>query len=316
MKHQACCALLVLTTTLTGQSTGLTLSALTPLQAVITDGAVSNTAMCPVGQLPSYWGFGASLPGTSLAQAAVNWHHYHWNNGAVVRLEHVLWNPGAVPTVTASTGPHEFLVELTATAPVSADIRITRIDELAPGVGAPTVQLDYDNDGTIDVASVSTAQPLQLIRPYGPQSFQVRVIVATSLSGAEYAGTRLWLVATPHNDLTITEVVATCRPLQPSPPPFVQPSFLGRGITLTLGYYPNDLPLVVVGFSPQPALLGSQGVLPCLLLPAPQIVLFEPTGILEVPLPASLRPLTFYAQGVIWTNGELVTTEGYAVVAF
>jgi hypothetical protein len=310
---QACSTLLVLATTLAAQSVGVSLSALTPLQTAVANGAAVNTATWPAGPLTTYHSFGASLPGPSTPQATVFWSFGGWNNYAFVDLLHTLRNPGAVPTVTATTGPHEFLAELTATAPVSADIRISRVDDLVAGAVSPTVQLDYDNDGTIDVASVPTGTPLLMTRQYGPQPFRVRIIVNASLGGVEYAATELLLVATPHNDLTITEVVAPCRPTQPFPPS-VQPSFSGRGVTLAAATYAAELGLIVVGFSPQPALLGSWSGVPCILLPSPDIVLFTP-GV-DVPLPASLRPLTFFAQGVMWTPNGLLTTEGFAVTAF
>ncbi|HEX6813485.1 MAG TPA: hypothetical protein VF384_17835 [Planctomycetota bacterium] len=313
MKLFQACTLLVLATTLSAQSVGVSLSALTPLQTVVANGAAINTATWPAGPLTSYHSFGATLPGPSAPQATVFWSFLGWNNHAFVELLHSLANPGAVPTVTATTGSHEFLAELTATAPVSADIRISRVDHVVAGAVSPTVQLDYDNDGTIDVASVSTASPLLLTRQYGPQPFRVRIVVNASLSGVEHTSTHLTLEATPHNDLTITEVIAPCFATGPFPPS-VQPSFFGRGVTLVAAQYAGTLGLVVVGFSPQPALLGSSSGLPCILLPSPDIVLV--TSGLEVPLPASLRPLTFFAQGVTWTPNGLLTNEGFAVTAF
>ena len=38
---------------------------------------------------------------------------------------------------------------------------------------------------------------LQLVRQYGPQSLQVRILVAANLAGAEYATTQIYFVATP-----------------------------------------------------------------------------------------------------------------------
>ena len=67
---------------------------------------------------------------------------------------------------------------------------------------------------------------------------------------------------------------------------------------------------------PQPVLVGVMSSLPCILVPAPHLVMFEPSGLLNVPLPAALRPLTFYAQGVTLSGSGLIPTEGYAITAF
>lgn len=48
----------------------------------------------------------------------------------------------------------------------------------------------------------------------------------------------------------------------------------------------------------------------------PDSVLFEPSGWLDLPLPAAVRPLTLYAQCVLLENGALVVGEGYTVTAF
>jgi hypothetical protein len=311
---RTCCSLLLLAAPLAAQSVGVSLSAWTPLTATITDGVAISTNTWPAGPLGIYGSFKTSLPSTAgLVQATATWTDSAWDNGAFAQLEHVISNPGSLPTISASVGPHEFLVELTATAPVTADIKFLRWDQLWPGVGSPGVQLDYDNDGTIDVSSVSTLTPPELTRQYGPQPFCVRIIVNAALQGAPLAATTLRLIATPQNDLAITEIVAKCNPVAPSPPPFVQPSFVGQGITVSLA----GLGVMVFGASPQPVLLGILSGVPCILVPSPDIVLFEPWGPLNVPLPASLRPLTFYAQGVeLSSTSSLIPTEGYAITAF
>jgi hypothetical protein len=316
MKLRHFCIPLLTCTPLAAQSVGVSLSALTPLTAVITDGVVSGSATFPAGPMAMSGAFEAYLPSMTIAGAGISWQSYADNAAAVARLEHYVWNPSGAPAISGRTGPNEFLVEWSATAPVSADLRILRQDGLSPGVGAPTVQLDFDNDGTIDVASVPITIPLQLTRQFGPQPLVVRVILDVSLNGGQHAATSVWFFATPHNDLTITEVIANCRPLAPPPPPFLQPSFVGRGVMLGVAHDITELGVIVVGTSPQPALLGLQGALPCILLPTPEIVLYHPTGWFDLPLPASLRPITFYTQGVIWSNGGLITTEGYAVTAF
>lgn len=52
------------------------------------------------------------------------------------------------------------------------------------------------------------------------------------------------------------------------------------------------------------------------MLPAPDIVLLDPTpSDYHVALPASVRPLTFHAQGVVITSA-LLPTDAMTVAAF
>jgi len=55
--------------------------------------------------------------------------------------------------------------------------------------------------------------------------------------------------------------------------------------------------------------------LPCILLPTPDILLFEPSGQFHLPLPAIVRPLTFFAQGVTVSQLGLLSTDGFVVSA-
>jgi hypothetical protein len=91
--------------------------------------------------------------------------------------------------------------------------------------------------------------------------------------------------------------------------------FADRGVVVS-----GDPGFVVIGLSTQPLLLGPAPLpasIPwaCLLMPAPDIVLFVPNG-LHVPLPASLRPVQFHVQTVYVSSGfSLWTSDGYTVTA-
>lgn len=313
---RTCIVSLSLLASLNAQTVGVSLSALTPLTAKVGDGTNSNTATWPAGLLTSYWGFGANLPGNA-AGANVAWVSYAAPTSCAVRLEHVLGTANTLPTLTARTGPHEFLVEFTAAAAVHAFLRIDRYETLSPGTPAATVQLDYDNDGVIDVASVPTLAPIVVPRVLGPQPLLVRVIVDAAANGSGMSlESELYVSLLPDNDLSITRLVATCAPLAPTPPPLVQAEFPGSGIQLSWQQSPLAPSVMVLGLTPQPLLLGSFGGLPCVLLPAPDIVLFEPTGLRSVPLPAAVRPVTFFAQGVTLVSaGGFAVSDGFAITA-
>ena len=83
------------------------------------------------------------------------------------------------------------------------------------------------------------------------------------------------------------------------------------------------LVLTVVGMAesslvsmPQPLLLStfSYSGLPCLLLPQVDVSLAF-SGAMNLPIPASVRPLTFYAQSAGLLLGELVVSDAYQVRA-
>jgi len=103
--------------------------------------------------------------------------------------------------------------------------------------------------------------------------------------------------------------------LLPPPPPFLAPSFDGRGIDLAISQPLGSLAFLVFGFTPQPQFLGINAGLPCMLLPSPDIVALAAAHPLHIALPASIRPLTFYAQGVLVMPQGVVTTAGYQVRA-
>jgi hypothetical protein len=176
----------------------------------------------------------------------------------------------------------------------------------------PTVQLDFDNDGVIDVPIVGTNTTYAVT--VGPQPKQVRIVVDAQLSAQVSLGDILALILTPDNGLAIAEPVASCDAGQPPPPQMLQPSFDDRGIDLFLYSLPGQPSVLVFGFSPQPILLSMLGPLPCILLPSPDVVLLG-TGLFLLPLPASVRPVTFYVQGVTLAPSGITTTTGYAVQA-
>ena len=72
--------------------------------------------------------------------------------------------------------------------------------------------------------------------------------------------------------------------------------------------------VLVLSLNAQPALLSMFGKVPCLLLPQPDVVL-PAMGVFNLALPASVRPVTVYAQGVTLTTSGLIVTDGYAVTA-
>ncbi|MCU0862796.1 MAG: hypothetical protein MUC36_03300 [Planctomycetes bacterium] len=302
---------------LAAQAVTASLTALTPVTVQVSDGASTDSNSWPAGPLPNYvFSVAASLTGSVYGAAAVGWSVISGDSASVVRITHEIVNPSGSTSFSGRAGPNEFLVEFAAAVPVTANLRLTRWADLSAGAPWPRVQVDFGNDGVIDVADLSTTQGASLVPSFGPQPLRVRLIVDANLGSELMSSTVVGVVLTPENNLTITPVVASCNPGVPAPPPFVQPSFQNRGIDLSLAQQLLEPSLLVLGFGAQPVLLSLNASLPCILLPTPDIVIFEPSGIRNVPLPASLRPLTFFVQGVTLAAPAWLTTDGSVVTAF
>jgi len=288
-----------------------TVSALTPLTFTVADGANTSTQTRPAGPLSPFGAAGAALPAPTGPSPSSG---VQWSVGLTSTwLLHSLNNPGPSPSVTASAGAHEFLVEFTSTSAKAVFIRIGRDLDLAAGATAPTISLDLDNDGTIDVADLSPASIETRAAVLGTQPTQVRIVVQASLGLAAYAQDFTWVTLEPDNGLEINQVVNGCAALSPPPPPTVLPSFQNTGVDLISQFQTG---VVVLGVQPQPLLLStfSYNGLPCLLLPRVDSSLAF-SGAMNLPIPASVRPFTFYAQSAGLVLGELVVSDAYQVRA-
>ena len=295
------------------QAVQVSLQAATPLTAQVTIGPQAATNSYPAGLLPSYTGFNASLTGPGpTGSAGVQWDRTASDVAARVTLQHTLHNPTLDPSFVGSLGPHEFVFEFTTAASRSATLTAFRNVQLSAGAPLAGMQIDIGNDGTIDAANVPISSATTFAVTVGPQPLAVRVIVAATLGSAEFASDYTSFTLTPDNDLQITRLVDGCAAPMPPPPPFVQQTFLHDGIALNVPIWPG---VAVLGWQPQPVVLPSGFSLPCLLYPNADAVL-TPTGPgFGLPIPANVRPITFYAQGVSLTSFGLMTTDAFAVTA-
>ena len=308
-------AVLASVSALAAQSVGVTVSALTPLTVQVTDGVATNVLTLPAGVLPAQGSLQAILPSAAtLGAAGSQWRASATNRYAAVHLTHALQNSAALRTFAGRCGPHEFLVEFTSAIPRATTLTVSRQLGLGAGAPSPTVQVDIGNDGVIDVVNPSSVTSSAHALSFGPQPLQVRVVVDAALGAQVGTYDEILLALEPDNDLVVTQPVATCAPSAPAPPPVLAPSFDDRGVEAWLFAETGEFALLVFGFTPHPTLLATNGALPCILLPSPDVLLLG-NGLLHVPLPPSVRPATFYAQGVRLTQSGLRTTEGYSVQA-
>ena len=275
-------------------------------------GGVPNFATQPAGPLP--------LPGVFSHTAFGGGAQITWGtdgtptNGGTTTFRHELGS-STTPADFAATGT--FTLEYTASAPVLAALYLFSGSVGSSGAPIPAVDVDFGADGTFELQSVlgpvfeygtwpiSPAQPLRLaIR-------MQTTLPANHLNITSFVEVTL----APVNNADATHVAVECA----STATFLRPraSFANSGIDFT--YLPPASPLVVViGLAAQPVMLPPVGLVPCLLVPRPDILLFAPppTSSHHIPLPPAVRPVTFFVQGVVLDPSGLQTTDGFAVSAF
>lgn len=143
----------------------------------------------------------------------------------------------------------------------------------------------------------------------GPQPLTIAVHVEASLSQLGYAEAGLTINVRPHNNLWI-QGVALGSAGGGSASLGVAPIFADRGVTVGALQYQNYPQVMVFGFSAQPVLLPSNGSLPCLLVPSPDITIAGfSSQQFSIPLPATVRPLQFWCQSVILAGTRLQPTN-------
>jgi hypothetical protein len=278
----------------------------------MTSGAQTAQATQPAGPLPTQGNLTASpVPG---AAATVNWLAYH---DARVFLDTSITTSAGGPQGSGSAGPHEIVVTWTATAPAAATIQITRDSWITPGGPLPIVGIDFGNDGTIELPNMPSAVAVPVT--LGPTPFAVRVLLTLQLPPSNgLCSTSVVLAALPDNNMVVQQTAIGC-----TEPPLAStllfgPSFVGSGVGIVVP--PSlDLRVLALGLSQQPFLLPTSMALPCLVVPAPDVLILVPnvTALqVEIPLPAAVRPVTVHAQAIGLSPAGLVTTDAWRATAF
>lgn len=149
----------------------------------------------------------------------------------------------------------------------------------------------------------------------GPQPLTIAVNVDANLSQLGYAAAGLTINIRPYKSLWIQEVALGCAG-GGSAGLGVAPIFADRGVTVGALQYQNYPQVMAFGFSAQPALLPSNGSLPCLLVPSPNITIAGfSSQQFSIPLPATVRPIQFWCQSVILAGTLLQPTNCVSVSA-
>lgn len=287
----------------------VTLTALTPITTTATEGLVTATNTQPAGPLANaYMEVSSTIPGTGTTAM--------FESSAEVTTIEAYCSIGAgcsnnTASAVTSCNTVEVLANFTAAVPTRVRLAVEFDSALSPGATVPLAAVDVDNNGSLDYVNGTQTGFFQP-RIIGPLGWQFRVILDADLWQPGQNLTNVRIILLPDNDVLVDDAVVGCG----GPGPFVRPSFLDRGVTvqnLSGAVVPR---VYVFGLQTQPVLLPTITTFPCLLLPRPDVVLVTGSySSLEIPLPANVRPVTIWIQGVELQAGLLYTTSGVRVLA-
>jgi len=301
---------------LAAQTVSASFTALAPLTAQCTISAGTNSNAVPAGPVSPAYNATASITqgGVIQSQAMVDGFQISSDRQVQITTTNFLFGTGIGTPQTASA-TQDLLVQLSATSTAPVRVNVFPRLELSAGVPAPLLEIDVGNDGLVDWLGLYGSTDLGSF-VLGPQPLSIRMrlvstlpIAPASLYLQSTAG--ITLLVTPDNQVIVTQNVVGCAGLGSMEPP--APVFDGRGIDVL-----TNPAVFVLGFGTQPVLFGPQSPLPffsgCLLLPTPDVLLWDPFGRLRLPLPPALRPATLYLQAV-FIGSVFATSDGFVIHA-
>ena len=291
----------------------VSLSAVTPIVVEASDGAAVATNSLPAGPLPggSYWDVSTEVPSTGISSL--------FGGEAVSEptVARVSLGGGMTVPVAGASARHdlvEFRIEYTAPTATPVRFEIDYVDIVPAGAPQPRADIDVFDDGSFDYVNGVSVGPIPSY-VVGPQPLVVRVVMEAEMAQVGDLFHDLYIRLLPDHPTQIVPMAAGCTPFAP----LVEPSFVDTGLQLRNQWPTGTLGVFVFGLGLQPQTLGSLPTMPCLLLPQPDVALFVPQfASVHVPLPAAVRPVTLWVQGVGWAYqpGQLTTGTGYRVDAW
>lgn len=210
------------------------------------------------------------------------------------------------PNCSADKPVSDLLVRLSAPLPTPVRIQLERVVNLVGAGQLTQFDVDFGDDGTIEMTSTSVLAPVALM--LGPTPVDVRVRSAATLpqQGVVQLWTR-WSIL-PDNGVTVQASQSPCEAIDM----WVAPMLAGTGGDVAwLGLYSSVLPqFAVVGLQPLPTPLQLPlppiGGGPCFLDASPDLVFPLGQALIPLTIPAAVRPFSFTTQCVSLYGGGLV----------
>jgi hypothetical protein len=280
----------------------LQLSAAAPIrQSIDTATAVLFSGTMPSGAMAASGGATIGQPGetteifwSSEQSAAGMSFSAHW--GVAI----------STAGLTASLQNQGMLLALSTPATTSVVLELTGENWAFVGA-APTLRIDVGDDGVFELTEQITSATVPIV--LGPTPIMIRVTIAATQvgSGSSFLG----LYCRPDNAATVTSWNIGCGNV-----PFgASPTFDGN-FMIGAWVVQNHPVLGVLSVNLHGIFLGTSSGLPCVLVPAPDVLLpFVASADLPITVPASLRPFVFFGQGVGIDQGRIITGRAFVAQA-
>lgn len=293
-------ALAAITTPCMAQSLQATATSPMALSVAIgTTTAFSTTV--PSGVLPMFASHWIGQPGL---EAQWGWSTEQGNSGLAFSM---YWSSTiGAPSASASLQGQGVLLVLSTASASNARLELSGGNFDYTGA-APALAIDVGDDGVAEVTELVPSTSVSVV--LGPVPTLVRVRITANQVGTGSSGLSLRCI--PDNASNVQVWTIGCE----SVPVAVQTTFDGN---FELGGLPilGQANLGVLSLQLQPLMLGTSFGIPCLLLPAPDVVVAFPSPATStLVVPAALRPLIFFAQGVALGGNGLVTGSVFAARA-
>ncbi|MBL8751151.1 MAG: hypothetical protein JNK78_18480 [Planctomycetes bacterium] len=233
--------------------------------------------------------------------------------GCTASIEHRLDVATAAVPASSASATADVLLQFAATTNESVVLQISSTLAATGGAPAPTLQVDVDDDGSIDWQSGPATPSFAVPRVLGPTPTFVRVRTASSLAISGSVVSSVTVAVAPEHPTQIDVVLFGCSV------PYHLYSFrtFGGGVEFgTFGLPPTGPVLLVFGLGVFPFVLPSAAPSPCVVLPTLDIVALIPSPLgYSLPLPPAVRPVTFWAQAVPLTPAGFEATGAYRIQA-
>ncbi|HEX6812729.1 MAG TPA: hypothetical protein VF384_13970 [Planctomycetota bacterium] len=264
-----------------------------------------------LGQPPVQQVVPASTPGPQFlsspsgnTEARSTWFEYSFATETQVAWQQFAHVLEGGPSFAVATG--QILVDLAATSATPVTIELSRVLTAGAGTVVPACSIDVGDDGAIEMTVGTTAVVSISSITLDVQPLRIRMRSHVSQTGQGMVDLELRMRVFPNNSLAISPVGLGCAGAGLL---VAVPAFAGTGVQFTSMLF--DPVVLVLGIDVQP-LTAPLFPAACPLLPRPDALVPVFAGQpFTLALPAAVRPVTLWAQGVTVLPGQLLPTRGF-----
>lgn len=291
------------------------LAALAPATMTAAYGGSQQITTLPAGPM-SLQGYVSAVGGTGslVAVADLTWSAEAGPGAVDVFLTASAGVPSPGPGAAVS-GLTEVLITISYPTAIIASLEMSKVTSSSAGTISPVARIDLFDDGSYEIDETSSA-PTVVGVPVGPGGLVISCLLdaSTAVEGSVVAGLRVRLLPA---ETAVHVLFDGCGAAYS-----VAAGFDGN-VEFGVGNVQVGVNLAVFGLSTQPLLLGSQAaypggpLLPCVLLPQPDLVLFLPTSAPQtLVIPPAARPVVLYSQCVQFGLPGFATSATFVIAAY